>query len=258
MKSLVAKTKTTKIRNSFVHPKAISCLLGVFLFSVACSAPTDTSSPGTNLSDEGVESIDVVSEDTASDATANPWSERLGRTKSPAWKVAACDGELPLLCVSDKNKNQVGTVELQTWALEDRSDLSSALGEVGLDPDSIDLSTSSDQEKTVEALKILVHELHSTIEQDWLTGSGDTIDFEAKSPRKINVGSLPGVRYQFQTIEPDGAVQQMSVGYMVFDGTTLYVISTGAAFEEAPGFSNVDQLQAFRPYLNKIVKNLKL
>jgi hypothetical protein len=55
-----------------------------------------------------------------------------------------------------------------------------------------------------------------------------------------------------------GTLQQQSVGYMVFDGETLYVITTAAAFEEPPGFRTIEQLQAFQPYLDIVVGKLRL
>jgi hypothetical protein len=45
---------------------------------------------------------------------------------------------------------------------------------------------------------------------------------------------------------------------MVFDGETLYVITTAAAFEEPPGFRTIEQLQAFQPYLDIVVGKLRL
>lgn len=191
-------------------------------------------------------------------ATENLWATLLAKTEMPLWKVEPCEGTAPFLCVYDEKDEQAGTVEIQSWTLQQRPDLAEALVEVGLNPDAIDPQDSAQQEKVLAALAKLVDDFYTTIEQDWAMDDKNTVTFEAESPVEVRVGSQPALLYGFKGIESDGTLQQQSVGYMVFDGETLYVITTAAAFEEPPGFKTIEQLQAFQPYLDIVVNKLRL
>lgn len=189
---------------------------------------------------------------------ANPWVPLLGDTNLPLWSVEPCDSTAPFLCVFDQSGNQAGTVELQTWTIQDRPDLAGALIVAGLDPAAIDPQNPAQQEQVLRALRTMVDEFYTSLEQDWVTGHGDALTFEPYPPVEARVGDRPALLYGYTGIGADGSIQQQSVGYIMFDGEQLYAITTAAPFNEPPGFASIEQLQGFQPYLDRVVSQLQL
>jgi hypothetical protein len=233
------------MQRKFFSALTISAILSLGTIALtACSNPQPDSTPAPIASPETI-------------STENLWATLLAKTEMPLWKVEPCEGTAPFLCVYDEKGEQAGTVELQSWTLQQRPDLAEALVEVGLNPEAIDPQDPAQQEKLLTALKKLVDDFYTTIEQDWATGYRNAVTLEVDSPVEVSVGSQPALLYGFKGIESDGTLQQRSVGYMVFDGEKLYVITTAAAFEEPPGFKTIEQLQAFQPYLDIVVGKLR-
>ncbi|MEB3213678.1 MAG: hypothetical protein VKL39_20180, partial [Leptolyngbyaceae bacterium] len=130
-----------------------------------------------------------------SDTPSNPWANRVGELDLAPWQVEPCEGTAPFLCVYNQ-QNLVGTVEFQSWPLDNRTDLQTYLSEAGLNQGAIDLNDPAQQSQIVRALHGLVSEYYSSIEEDLSTGS-DAVTFEAEPPGALTVGSLPGLRYGF-------------------------------------------------------------
>jgi hypothetical protein len=211
--------------------------------------------------------VTPIAKDTSS---PNPQPEKIGADTNPwvaylinpdydtnLWNVEPCESNAPFLCVSDAQKNPVGTIELQTWLLEQRPDFVAALGKAGLDAMAIDVDDPAQQPKIQVALKTLVEDHYATVKQDLLSGDRQANKFTAEPPQEITFCSQSGQFYRFKISDSEGKLQQDSIGYLMFDGKRLYGVSTAATFDDPPGFTSLDQLQAFEPQLTRIVSNLK-
>ncbi|MEB3231748.1 MAG: hypothetical protein VKJ64_12120 [Leptolyngbyaceae bacterium] len=190
------------------------------------------------------------------EAIANPWIGAVPDLEGSPWQAQPCDGSAPFLCVYHQ-QDWVGTVELQTWPLGNRTDLQTQLSAAGLDPAAINLDEGEQQTKVITALQALVAEYYATVEADISTGF-DPVTFEAEAAVEVAVGTLPGLRYGFTTIDGEGKVQRQAVGYMAFDGQTLYAIATETPASEAPGFEAIEQFQEFQPYLATLMGNMQI
>lgn len=223
------------------------------LFLLACSIPKNDSTPIAEDTSPPNSQSDKIGADT------NPWVAYFINPDydTKLWNVEPCEGSAPFLCVYDAQKNWVGTIELQTWVLEQRPDLIAALEKVGLDATAIDAEDPVQLPKIQAALKILVEDHYATVKQDLLSGDRQASVFTAEQPKEITFCSQPGQFYRFKVSDAEGKLRQDSVGYLMFDGTRLYGVITAAPFDDPPGFANLDQLEAFESQLARIVSGLK-
>lgn len=190
----------------------------------------------------------------------NIWKSILGKTSAPpGWRVAACDGNAPLLCVSS-NRKILGTVEVGVHPLEKQPNFQQMLAKAGIPPSSnIDYQSPKYQTQLATALKLWVSDYYSVLEKDRRGVYGDHIVFSTQPPQQVAVGKLQGMRYEFSGIKPKGGVQEQHLGYVAFDGKALYVMTT--AFDpasETAKFEKLENFQRFEPYLSTTVKDIKL
>jgi hypothetical protein len=190
----------------------------------------------------------------------NIWKSILGQTSAPpGWRVAACDGNAPLLCVSS-NKNILGTVEMGVYPLENQPNFQQILAKAGIPPSSnVDYQKAQYQNQLETALKLWVADHYSIFEKDHRSVYSDRIIFSAQSPQQVSVGKLQGMRYRFLGTQQKGGIQEQHLGYVAFDGKALYVIST--AFDpgsETGKFDKLENFQRFEPFLSATVKEVNL
>ncbi|MCL6755318.1 hypothetical protein KBT16_31810 [Nostoc sp. CCCryo 231-06] len=190
----------------------------------------------------------------------NIWQKILGNTAAPAnWQVAACKGNVPLLCVSSKGE-LLGTVEINVYPLANNEDFQKKLVAVGIPPGSqVDYQSSKYQTQVLPALKAWVADHYAAFAKDRQREYGKEITFLAYPPQPVPVGKLQGIRYGFAGLKQKGGVQEQHIGHVAFDGNKLYVITT--AFD--PGsqtgkFEKLENLAIFQPYLYAIAADLRL
>lgn len=190
----------------------------------------------------------------------NIWQKILGNTAAPAnWQVAACKGNVPLLCVSSKGE-LLGTVEINVYPLANNEDFQKKLVAVGIPPGSqVDYQSSKYQTQVLPALKAWVADHYAAFAKDRQREYGKEITFLAYPPQPVPVGKLQGIRYGFAGLKQKGGVQDQHIGHVAFDGNKLYVITT--AFD--PGsqtgkFEKLENLAIFQPYLYAIAADLRL
>ncbi|ARV60672.1 hypothetical protein BZZ01_20475 [Nostocales cyanobacterium HT-58-2] len=190
----------------------------------------------------------------------NIWKNILGKTAvPPGWRVAACDGNTPLLCVSS-DKKILGTVEMGVYPLENLPNFQQMLNKAGISPNfNVNYQSPSYQTQLASALKLWVADHYGVLEKDRRNVYGDSIVFSAQSPQQAPVGKLQGMRYGFSGIKRKGGLQEQHLGYVAFDGKALYVITT--AFDPASETGKFDQLenfQRFEPFLFITVQGMNL
>lgn len=190
---------------------------------------------------------------------ANIWLRVLGSAKMPApWRVAPCEGTAPLLCVSHQ-RDFVGTVELGTYLLESRADFRKLLTNAGI-PAKANAADPKYRSRLITALTAWVNDYYAFFKKDRIPEYGDTITFTPQPPTSVTVGKLTGLRYGFAGIkQTDRGIHEQRVGYVAFDGTTLYVITTAVdAMSETGKFKTIEDFQRFEPYLQTLVAGLQL
>jgi hypothetical protein len=195
-----------------------------------------------------------------SPSEGNIWKKILGNTAAPTgWQVAACEGNAPLLCVSSKEE-LLGTVEIGAYPLVNNQDFQKKLVAAGIPPSfEVEYQSPKYQTQVLKALKAWVADYYTVLLKDRQSGSKKQIVFSVYPTQPVPVGKLQGIRYGFTGLKQQGGVQEQHISHVVFDGTTLYVITT--AFD--PGsqtgrFEKLENLAVFQPYLYTIAADLRL
>ncbi len=190
----------------------------------------------------------------------NTWNKSLGRTPIPeGWEVIPCEGNSPLLCVSSQGK-LLGTVEVGVYSLGDYPKFQEHLLNAGIFLDyPLDYQNPEYQKKLLTALKAWVADVNDTILRDRQQTFNNKILFSAYPPQPASVGKLPGIRYGFVGIKPEGGVQELHISHVAFDGQDLYVMTTAFDPDSVTGkFDELENLAIFQPYFAAIAANLNL
>ncbi|MBR8834860.1 MAG: hypothetical protein DSM106950_12695 [Stigonema ocellatum SAG 48.90 = DSM 106950] len=203
--------------------------------------------------------------DSGTPTTLNPteeniWNNVLGKTAAPPnWRVAPCEGKVSLLCVSSK-EGPLGTVEMGVYPLGQQLDFQKMLVAAGIPlRTKVDYQNPKYQAQVSAALKAWIEKYYAALSEDRQVSYGKSITFIALSPQQVPIGKLPGMRYGFVGRKPQGGVFEQNLGYVAFDGSTLYVITT--AFNpalETGKFETIENFQLFESHLSAIVATLKL
>lgn len=190
----------------------------------------------------------------------NIWTRALGATQMPApWRVAPCDSKskAPLLCVFDRDL-LVGTVEMGTFLLSSRSDLKKKLTDAGI-PTKANYADPRYRSRITTALKGWVDDYYAAFRTDRASEYGKTITFTTQPPTQVTIGTLTGLRYGFAGMKQNKDIHEQHIGYVAFDGSTLYVITT--AFDpmsETGKFTTFEDFRRFEPQLTKLLPKLQL
>lgn len=189
----------------------------------------------------------------------NIWKAIVEPTTLPTgWRVRACDGDAPFLCVT-KGREAVGTIELLRYPIETLPDFQKMLVTAGIPVGETNYQSPRRKAQIVTALRAWVADYYSLFARNRQPEYGRQVTFSTTRPQEVTVGNLPGIRYGFTGIERGGRIREKRVGYVAFDGKTLYVIAT--AFDplsEIGTFKTAETLRLFEPYLSKIVTELRL
>ncbi len=197
---------------------------------------------------------------TVTQIEGNTWKQILGTTPTPnGWKIAPCEGNAPLLCVSSQEEI-VGTVEIGVYPVKDNPKFQKHLTDAGIPLDSqVDYQSPEYQNQLLTALKAWVADLNTTFAKDRQDTYKDQIIFSAYPPQPASVGQLQGIRYGFVGIKPGGGVQEQHISHVAFDGKSMYVITTAFDPDSITGkFEELENLAIFQPYLSAIAADLNL
>jgi hypothetical protein len=187
------------------------------------------------------------------------WTRALGTAQPPLpWRVAPCDrSSTPLLCVYDRQA-LVGTVELGTYLISSRPDLRQKLTAAGI-PAKANYAAPKYRKQVAIALKAWVEDYYAFFKDDRKTEYGNSITFSSQPPVQVSLGKLTGLRYGFSGIKQDHGIHEQRVGYVAFDGATLYIITTAFDVASETGkFKTLETFQRFEPHLTKLVARLQL
>ncbi|MEH2159559.1 MAG: hypothetical protein V7K38_00570 [Nostoc sp.] len=190
----------------------------------------------------------------------NIWQKILGTTAAPTnWQVAACEGNALLLCISSKGE-RLGTVEINVYPLANHEDFQKKLVAAGIPPGSqVDYQSPKYQTQVLPALKAWVTDHYAVFAKDRQREYGKEITFSTYPTQPIPIGKLQGIRYGFAGLKQKGGVQEQHIGYVAFDGTQLYVITTAFDTGTQTGkFEKLENLAIFQPYLDAIAADLRL
>lgn len=197
------------------------------------------------------------------------WGNSLQNTTlPPGWKVSSCVDKKSLLCVS-ANEKLLGTVEMGIFPLETQLNFQRMLNNAGIPANSkVNYLSPKYIPQVQTALNAWVKNHYGVLaksrqyvydDKSKTAKTADGILFAAYPPQNVKVGNFQGVRYGFAGLEQKGGVREQHIGYVAFNGKSLYLINT--AFNPTSStaqFENLEDLSVFQPYLNTIVANLKL
>lgn len=191
----------------------------------------------------------------------NLWMRALGNTKlPPPWRVAPCANrsKSPLLCVYEQ-QTLVGTVEMGTFLISSRVDLRQKLTKAGI-PERANYAEPQYRSKVAIALKAWVEDYYAFFKSDRQVEYGNNITFTSQPPAQVAIGKITGFRYGFSGIKQENkSIHEQRLGYVAFDGATLYVITTAFdATSETGKFKTLEAFQRFEPHLTRLVAGLQL
>ena len=189
----------------------------------------------------------------------NVWKSILGKTFAPPeWQVAACKANASLLCVSSKGK-LLGTVEMGVYPLGQQSDFQKMLESAGIPLDgNQDYQSQKYQSQISTALKAWITDRYMVLSKDGQVSYGNNVTFSPEPLQNALVGKLRGMHYGFEEKQQD-EVKEKRTGYVAFDGTALYVITTAFDSTQRTGkFETLEGLENFEPQLSAIVADLNL
>jgi hypothetical protein len=190
----------------------------------------------------------------------NIWQKLLGKTSVPdAWKVAPCQDNATLLCVSDGGE-RLGTVEIGVYPVNNNPEFQKYLTASGIPLGSkADYQNPEYQAKVIKALQAWVADFYTNLTKNRQGVYGNKVIFSTYPPQQVTIGKLPGIRYGFVGIKSEGGVEEQHIGHITYDGAKLYVITTSFAPGAGAGkFAKLENLAVFQPYLYAIAENLKL
>ncbi|QLE57646.1 hypothetical protein [Nostoc sp. TCL26-01] len=190
----------------------------------------------------------------------NIWKKLLGSNSAPnGWEIIPCEGNEPLLCVSAKGVS-LGTVAAELYPAQNDPNFQKHLTESSIPLGSkLDYQNPTSQTKLVKALQSWVADSYTAFAKNHQAKYGNKVIFSNYPPQQVTIGQLPGMRYGFVGIKPEGGIQEQYIGYVTYDGTTLYVINTSFNPASITGkFANLEDLGVFQPYLSAIAENLNL
>ncbi len=191
----------------------------------------------------------------------NIWKSILGKTATPpGWKIEPCQGNAPLLCVSSQGE-LLGTVEIEVYPLANQPKFQNMLVAADIPLGAkVDLQNPKYQTQILTALNAWVADHYAVLSKDRQGVYGDRITFSPQPPQQVPVGMLHGIRYGFTGIKQGSSeVSEQNLGYVAFDGASLYVIQT--AFNptaKTAKFDKIESLSPFELYLSAIVADLHL
>lgn len=130
------------------------------------------------------------------------------------WRIAACQGDAPYLCLRTPDGTPEGSIMLLEYDLPAGADTSRA------------------------AVEADAAELYRIFEEDRRRTCGEDYVLEPEPLQELTVGGLPGYRFGFTLLAPDGSATERVVLHLAFDAGRRIVVNT--AFSDPQGCPGQD------------------
>jgi hypothetical protein len=157
------------------------------------------------------------------------------------WSVKLVEGEGPFLSVSDGSQ-AVGTVELLTFPIASLTD------------------PPFDPQRGLGALQDWAETYYDLTREGREQEFGEEYVFEQDEPEPGDAGGLCAVRYAFRGTM-NGEILDRVVGHATYDSENLYLFVTSydsANAAAGQGFLDPEALEAYAPFLGRLVAGLRL
>lgn len=174
----------------------------------------------------------------------------------PGWQVEPCEGQAPILCVSDGQQN-VGYAELLVNPLSSYDADHPLRVAAGALPADIASYTAEDLALVQETLTALAEEHLEVIREDRaITYPDDTFTPLPQEPAQL--GPLPAVSFGFVHTDPAGEVVERYLYVAAFDQDFVYWF--GAQYDPAnvTTFVSDETVLAFAPFFVEMAAGLPL
>lgn len=139
------------------------------------------------------------------------WTTRAVTIDGSDWRVVACDGDAPLLCLTGPD-GETGSVELSTFPA-----------------DTHDPPVAADD---VARLRALATEFLADLATDRESGCGDGTVLRPGAVTDAPFGGRDGVRVEFAVLQ-GGAVTERGVSWFASDGAHFHVLGASALTDDA-------------------------
>lgn len=190
---------------------------GLALVAIALTAGCDTATSMEKNMAPMSSAVDVEPARMTATAMAVTWADWVNPPyQQQDWQLSPCDSP-NLLCIY-RDDELMGTMELGVYPVEG-SDLQTWMTEAGV-PFAAATDTLS---PTLSVLNRWVENYYGAIAHDRQVGMGS--DVLSQAPKTVQIGTLYGVRYEFETVNSQGENLDHTVGYVTTDGLRLYVLS---------------------------------
>lgn len=229
---------TDHLRDRPAHTRyAAAALVALSLMAGACGDATAAPSAPPAAPPTASSTVAPERPDGAPVEVFVDWLDRPERIDlGDGWAIGACEGDAPLLCVTDDGEH-AGIVEFMAFP--------AAPGRYPDDP-------ATEAQLLAEADEFL-----QVMRDDRATTCADH-EFVAADVATTSFGGGPGVRYGFELLDPAGRVVEQVVGHLAIREHGLVVMTANAMVDdgcimdpEFPGFEPAD-LARFAPHLGAI------
>jgi len=211
------------------YPRLAVLIAAVAIVAGCSGQGADT---GSEASEQPAENPSTEQPTEPNDDLAIDWNEPFALSLANGWTVARCDGDAPMVCISDGDR-YVGTVELIDYALPD------------------------DFDGNVDAyLQTRAADFFDGNRADRAEGCSH-LTFEPLDATAHVIGGVDGIRLGFRMLDASGHEVERHVLYFVVDQDAHFTITASAYGEqgcaERLGEFEPADLVTFEPFLDRIV-----
>jgi hypothetical protein len=182
--------------------------------------------------------------------------EQAALTAPEGWQVAPCEGEAPVLCISDGQEN-IGYAELLIFPLSSYTPDQPVVAAASEVPADVSDYTDEDRARAREALVALAEEHLAVIAEDRaITYPDDTVT--PLPMEAVQMGVLPALALGFVRTNEAGEVQERYLNVAAFDRQFVYWF--GANYDPAniSTFVSDAAVSQFAPFFYEIAADLSI
>lgn len=172
----------------------------------------------------------------------------------PGWQIERCEGEAPVLCVSDEQDN-VGFVELLLYPLSGYDDDHPVQLAAQTLPTDIAALSDEQHEAVNEAVVALAGDYLDSIEADRaITFPEDT--FTRLDQKEVLFGGLPALAFGFEQVNEAGEVVNRYLNVAAFDQDFIYWTAINYDPANVSTFNSDTAVTDFAPTFYELAANL--